>query len=123
MYAIVRTNAFRFFQNISNSFLTSEKILYHILVISIYQKITYMFLMDQTLVCISLITIIFYRREISLEVMEIMECWFLIRISSSLMILVIYSFQTMDLILFLYSIVFLNSYTRFLYHIILQELL
>ena len=36
-------------------------------------------------------------------------------------ILIIYSFQTMDLILFLYSILFLNSSTRFLYQIILQE--
>ena len=35
----------------------------------------------------------------------------------------IYSFLTMDLILFFYSILFLNSFTRFLYQIILQELL
>ena len=120
MYVIVVTYAFRYFRKISNSFLSLEKILYHNLVISSYQKITYMFQIDQTLVCISLITIIFYRRDILLEEME---CQFLIHIPSSLTILIIYSFQTMDQILFLYSILFLNSYTRFLYQIILQELL
>ena len=60
-----------------------------------------------------------YRRNISLEGKE---CLFLIHISFSLMILIISSFQTEDLILFLYSILFLNSFTRFLYQIIQWEL-
>ena len=49
-----------------------------------------------------------YRRNISLEGKE---CLFLIHISFSLMILIISSFQTEDLILFSYSILFLNSFT------------